>query len=80
MASRLLVCKAANAASKIILLRCPPRRFPPAPPRWNLKVALVLSVICIGVKGFFFCLLFLFLLHKGVDVAVSSQSDQSQYA
>ena len=47
---------------------------------WNLKIALVLGVICIGVKGFFFGLLFLFLLHKSIDAAASSQSDQSQYA
>ena len=28
----------------------------------DLKIALVLGVICIRVKGFFFCLLFLLLL------------------
>ena len=28
----------------------------------DLKIALVLGVVCIGVKGFFFCLFFLFLL------------------
>ena len=33
----------------------------------NLKITLVLGVVCIGVKGFFFGLLFLFLLHKGID-------------
>ena len=46
----------------------------------NLKIALVLGVIGIGVKGFFFCLLFLLLLHKGVNAAASSQTDQRQYA
>ena len=46
----------------------------------NFKVALVLSVVCIGVKGFFFCLFFLLLLHKGVNAAASSQTDQSQNA
>ena len=46
----------------------------------NLKVALVLGVVCIGVKGFFFCLLFLLLLHKGVNAAASNQTDQRQYA
>ncbi len=46
----------------------------------DFKVALVLSVVCIGIKGFFFCLLFLLLLHKGVNAAASSQTDQSQNA
>ena len=46
----------------------------------DFKVALVLSVVCIGVKGFFFCLLFLLLLHKGVNAAASNQTDQRQYA
>ena len=46
----------------------------------NLKIALVLGVICIGIKGFFFGLFLLFLLHKGIDAAASSQSDQNQYA
>ena len=46
----------------------------------NLKVALVLGVVCIGVEGFFFDLFLLFLLHEGVNAAASSQSDQSQYA
>ena len=46
----------------------------------NLKVALVLGVVCIGVEGFFFCLLFLLLLHKSVDATASSQTDQSQNA
>ena len=44
----------------------------------DFKVALVLSVVYIGVKGFFFCLLF--LLHKGVNAAASNQTDQRQYA
>ena len=38
----------------------------------NFKIALVLGVVCIGVKGFFFCLLFLLLLHKSVDATASS--------
>ena len=46
----------------------------------NLKVALVLGVVCIGVKSFFFGLLFLLLLHKGVNAAASNQTDQRQYA
>lgn len=46
----------------------------------NLKVALVLGVVSIRVKGFFFRLLFLLLLHKGVNAAASSQTDQRQYA
>ncbi len=46
----------------------------------NFKIALVLGVVCIGVKGFFFCLLFLLLLHKGVNAAASNQTDQRQYA
>ena len=29
------ICKAANAANRIILLRYPPRRSPPAHPRWE---------------------------------------------
>ena len=45
----------------------------------NLKIALVLGVICIGVKGFFFGLLFLFLLHKGIDAAARRQADQCQH-
>ena len=46
----------------------------------NLKIALVFGVVCIGVKGFFFGLLFLLLLHKGVNAAASNQTDQRQYA
>ena len=46
----------------------------------DCKVALVPGITRIGVKGFFFGLFLLFLLHKGVDSAASSQSDQSQYA
>jgi len=46
----------------------------------NLEVALVLGVVCIGVKSFFFSLPFLLLLHKGVNAAASSQTDQSQNA
>ena len=46
----------------------------------NFKIALVLGVVCIGVKGFFFCLLFLLLLHKGVNATASNQTDQCQYA
>ena len=46
----------------------------------NFKIALVLGVVCIGVEGFFFRLLFLLLLHKGVNAAASNQTDQRQYA
>ena len=46
----------------------------------DLKIALVLGVVCIGVKGFFFGLFFLFLLHKGVNATASSQTDQCQNA
>ena len=37
-------------------------------------------VLSDGWKGFFFCLLFLLLLHKGVNAAASNQTDQRQYA
>ena len=80
MASRFLVCKAANAAIKLffcVILLAGVLRLVLGR---NLKIALVFGVVCIGVKGFFFGLLFLFLLHKSIDAAASSQSDQSQYA
>ena len=74
------ICKAANAALKSdrfgIFFACLLRFVLGG----NLKIALVLGVVCIGVKGFFFCLLFLLLLHKGVNAAASNQTDQCQYA
>ena len=80
MASRFLVCKAANAAIKlffcVILLAGVLRLILGR----NLKIALVFGVVCIGVKSFFFGLLFLLLLHKGVNAAASNQTDQRQYA
>lgn len=80
MASRFLVCKAANAAIKLffcVILLAGVLRLVLGR---NLKIALVFGVVCIGVKGFFFCLLFLLLLHKGVNAAASNQTDQRQYA
>ena len=45
----------------------------------NLKIALVLGVICIRVKGFFFGLLFLLLLRKGIENAACRQRNQHDY-
>ena len=77
---RIAICKAANAALKSdgfgILLAGVLRLVLGG----NLKIALVLGVVCIGVKGFFFGLLFLLLLHKGVNATASNQTDQRQYA
>ena len=74
------ICKAANAALKSdrfgIFFACLLRFVLGG----NLKIALVLGVVCIGVKGFLFCLLFLLLLHKGVNAAASNQTDQRQHA
>ena len=42
----------------------------------NLEVALVLGVVCIGVKGFFFGLLFLLLLCESVENAACRQRNQ----
>ena len=73
MASRFLVCKAANAAIKlffcVILLAGVLRLVLGG----NLKVAIVLGVICIGVEGFFFGLLFLLLLRPFVLTNRSKQ-------
>ena len=44
--------------------------------RGNLKIAVVLGVVCIRVKGFFFRLLFLFLLDKEIETAASRQCNQ----
>ena len=79
---RIAICTAANAALKsdgfgvllvrgFALIRHIGR---------NLKIALLLGVVCIGVKGFFLGLLFLLLLHKGVNATASNQTDQCQYA
>ena len=46
----------------------------------NVKIALVLGVVCIGVKGFFFGLLFLLLLCESVENAACRQCDQHDYA
>ena len=46
----------------------------------DLKIALVLGVICIGVKGFFFGLLPGFLLGVEVKAAAAGQADHSQNA
>ena len=46
----------------------------------NLKVALVLGVICIRVKGFFFGLFPIFLLDKEVEAAACRQRNQHDYA
>ena len=46
----------------------------------NLKIALVLGVICIGVKGFFFGLLFLLLLCESVEAAACRQRNQHDHA
>ena len=45
----------------------------------NLKVALVLSVVCIGVKGFFFGLFLIFLLDKEVEAAACRQRNQHDH-
>ena len=53
MASRFLVCKAANAAIKLffcVILLAGVLRLVLGR---NLKIALVFGVVCIGVKGFF---------------------------
>lgn len=77
---RIAICTAANAALKSdrfgIFFACLLRFVLGG----NLKIALVLGVVCIGVKGFLFCLLFLLLLHKGVNAAASNQTDQRQHA
>ena len=80
MASRFLVCKAANAAIKLFfcvillagLLRLIFHR--------NFKIALVLGVVCIGVKGFFFGLLFLLLLCESIENAACRQCNQHHHA
>ena len=46
----------------------------------NFKIALVLGVVSIGVKGFFFCLLFLLLLRKSIEAAACRQRNQHDYA
>ena len=46
----------------------------------DLKVALVLGVVCIGVKGFFFGLLFLLLLCESIEAAACRQRNQHDYA
>ena len=45
----------------------------------NFKVALVLGVIYIGVKGFFFGLLFLLLLCESVEAAACRQCNQHDH-
>ena len=45
----------------------------------NLKIALVLGVVCIGVKGFFFGLLFLLLLCESVEAAACRQRNQHDH-
>ena len=80
MASRFLVCKAANAAIKLffcVILLAGVLRLVLGR---NLEIALVLGVVCIGVKGFFFCLFFLLLLHKNIETAARSQSHQCDHA
>ena len=42
----------------------------------NLKIALVLGVVCIGVEGFFFGLLFLLLLRESIEAAACRQRNQ----
>ena len=46
----------------------------------NLKIALVLGVVCIGVEGFFFCLFLLHLLAIEVEAAACRQCNQHDYA
>ena len=46
----------------------------------NFKIALVLGVVSIGVKGFFFCLLFLLLLCESVENAACHKCNQHDYA
>ena len=46
----------------------------------NFKIALVLGVVCIGVKGFFFGFFLLHLLAIEVEAATRRQYDQSHYA
>ena len=72
---RIAICTAANAALKsdrfdvllvrgFVLVRHIGR---------NLKIALVLGVICIRVKGFFFCLFLLHLLAIEIEATARSQ-------
>ncbi len=78
---RIAICTAANAALKsdgfgvllvrgFALIRHIGR---------NLKIALVLGVVCIGVKGFF-GLLFLLLFCESVEAAACRQRNQHDYA
>ena len=73
MASRFLVCKAANAAIKlffcVILLAGVLRLILGR----NLKIALVFGVVCIGVKGFFFGFFLLHLLAIEIETTARSQ-------
>ena len=80
MASRFLVCKAANAAIKLffcVILLAGLLRFVL---HRDCKVALVLGITRIGVKGFFFGLLFLLLLCESVEAAACRQRDQHDHA
>ena len=79
MASRFLVCKAANAAIKLffcVILLAGVLRLVLGR---NLKIALVFGVVCIGVKGFFFGLLFLLLLCERIENAACRQCDQHDH-
>ena len=46
----------------------------------DLKIALVFGVVCIGVEGFFFGLLFLLLLCESIEAAACRQRNQHDYA
>ena len=77
---RIAICTAANAALKSdgfgVFFACLLRLVLGG----NFKITLVLGVVCIRVKGFFFGLFFLLLLCKSVEAAASGQSDQRQHA
>ena len=80
MASRFLVCKAANAAIKLffcVILLAGVLRLVLGR---NLKIALVLGVVCIGVKGFFFGFFLLHLLAIEIEAAACRQCDQHHHA
>ena len=76
---RIVICTAASAALKsdgfgillVGLLRFILHR--------NFKIALVLGVVCIGVKGFFFCLFFLLLLCENVEATACRQRNQHHH-